>query len=308
MECVRGAHPPGQARLARRGGPRSRASPPPAPATTQLPGSLTAAMSSPGARCSAMSSGPSATATMTPGGAACIRRARADTAVIAVGRSNTPARVAATYSPMLCPAIAAAAHAVGLDQFGQGVFHGEQRGLGVVGACQIGAAVPSNTSARRSIPSSSPETFGAAVELLCEHRLGFVQPAGHSGVLRALSGKQEHHPGIRSGIVDGFAHEDVVVLGGFAARAPPAAWSCTTAAIRSLSVRRPASVKATSDRSGPSGPDSSAAKPDRSSRSPSAVRADNSSTCGPGRTSTCRSRAAPPRRRRARWCRRRRMS
>ena len=74
--------------------------------TTQLPGSLIAARSRPGDRYSTTSSGFSATATMTPGGDACIRRARADTAVIAVGRSNTPARVAATYSPMLCPASA----------------------------------------------------------------------------------------------------------------------------------------------------------------------------------------------------------
>ena len=37
----------------------------------------------------------------------CIRRARIDTTLIAVGRSNTPAMVAATYSPMLCPAYTA---------------------------------------------------------------------------------------------------------------------------------------------------------------------------------------------------------
>ena len=77
------------------------------PDTKQLPGSLIAAMSRPGESNSAVSSGLSATATIAPRGAACISRARADTALIAVGRSNTPAQVAATYSPMLCPAKAA---------------------------------------------------------------------------------------------------------------------------------------------------------------------------------------------------------
>ena len=78
------------------------------PATTQLPGSLTVAMSTSGERYSAIASGLSATAIMTPRAAACIRRARTDTALAAVGRSKTPATVAATYSPMLCPANAAA--------------------------------------------------------------------------------------------------------------------------------------------------------------------------------------------------------
>ena len=52
-------------------------------------------------------SGLDATATMAPAGAACIRRARIDTTLIAAARSKTPARVAATSSPMLCPASAA---------------------------------------------------------------------------------------------------------------------------------------------------------------------------------------------------------
>ena len=77
------------------------------PATTQLPGSLTAARSTSGVRCSARASGPSATATITPRAEACISLARMDTTLTAVGRSNTPASVAATYSPMLCPASAA---------------------------------------------------------------------------------------------------------------------------------------------------------------------------------------------------------
>jgi hypothetical protein len=54
-----------------------------------------------------MASGPSGTATITPRGAVFIRRARIDTTLMAVGRSKTPAMVAAAYSPMLWPAIAA---------------------------------------------------------------------------------------------------------------------------------------------------------------------------------------------------------
>ena len=60
-----------------------------------------------------------------------------DTTLMAVSRSNTPARVAAGYSPMLCPAIIAGCHAIGLDQFGQGVLDGEQGGLGTVGVLEV---------------------------------------------------------------------------------------------------------------------------------------------------------------------------
>ena len=77
------------------------------PATTQLPGSLTVATSTSPVRCSATASTLSGTATMTPRGAACMSRARIETTLTAVSRSNTPASVAAGYSPMLCPAMTA---------------------------------------------------------------------------------------------------------------------------------------------------------------------------------------------------------
>ena len=54
----------------------------------------------PGGECSARSSGLIATATIAPGGESCISRARTATTRIAVSRSNTPASVAAAYSPM----------------------------------------------------------------------------------------------------------------------------------------------------------------------------------------------------------------
>ena len=54
--------------------------------------------------------------------------------------------------------------------------------------------VPSNTSAFRSMPSSCGESGGAPVEVLPEHRLGVVETAGHIDVLRALTGEQERHP------------------------------------------------------------------------------------------------------------------
>ena len=155
---------------ARRVGPRIRRMASAGPDTTQLPGSLTAAISRPGARCSATSSGPSATATMTPGGAACMSRARADTAVIAVGRSNTPASVAATYSPMLCPASADGRTPYELDQLRKRVFHCEQRGLSVIGAGQVGSAPLEHLRAKVDAELVA-EALGAPVEMLGEDRL-----------------------------------------------------------------------------------------------------------------------------------------
>ena len=161
------------------------------PATTQLSGSLTAARSTSGERYSAIASGLNATATMTPRGDACIRRARIDTALIAVGRSKTPATVAATYSPMLCPANAAGADTVGLDQLRQRVFHGEQRGLGPVGALQVPSG-PVEHLRTQVDAQLLGEPCGAFIEVLGEHRLGLVKAASHSDVLSALTREEEN--------------------------------------------------------------------------------------------------------------------
>ena len=191
------------------------------PATTQLPGSLTAARSTSGERYSAIASGLSATATMTPRGAACIRRARIDTALIAVGRSKTPAMVAATYSPMLCPANAAGANTVGLDQLRQRVFDGEQGGLGAVGALQVrsGAVEYLGTQVDAQLLG---ETCGALIEVLGEHRLGLVKAARHPDVLSALARKKENdsRPSSIRCSCDRLTDENVVVLGAPAAPLP----------------------------------------------------------------------------------------
>ena len=193
------------------------------PATTQLSGSLTAARSTSGERYSAMASGLNATATMTPRGDACIRRARIDTALTAVGRSNTPATVAAAYSPMLCPANAAARTPWDSVNFANAYSHGEQRGLGPVGALQV----PSG-SVEHLRPQVDTQLLvkprGAFIEVLGEHRLGLVEAASHSGVLSTLT-REEENDSLRTQFValDGLADEDIVVLGGRGAPLPRAA-------------------------------------------------------------------------------------
>ncbi|CKT14233.1 Uncharacterised protein [Mycobacterium tuberculosis] len=124
------------------------------PATTQLPGSFTADSSTSGGRYCVTSSGPRATATMAPGGDSCIRRARSDTVLIAVCRSNTPARVAAMYSPVLYPMYAPARTPKVSTNFASAYSTVNNAG------CERSmrsrsVAVPSNTSACKSMPVSS---------------------------------------------------------------------------------------------------------------------------------------------------------
>ena len=98
-----------------------------------------------------MSSGLDATATMAPAGAACIRRARIETTLIATGRSKTPATVAATSSPMLCPASAAGVTPYDMTNCASAYSTANRAGW----ARSVGSRpAPSNTSANRSMPSS----------------------------------------------------------------------------------------------------------------------------------------------------------
>ena len=106
---------------------------------------------------------------MTPRGEACIRRARIETALIAVGRSKTPAMVAATYSPMLCPANGRGANTVGLDQLRQRVLDGEERRLGAVGALEV--------------PSGPVEYLGTQVDAQL-----LAKPAAHRSKCSANTG------------------------------------------------------------------------------------------------------------------------
>ena len=163
------------------------------PETTQLPGSLIAARSTPSVRYSATSSGLSGTATITPGGAACIRRARTDTTFTAVGRSKTPANVAAAYSPMLCARHRRRANAIRLGELGQRVLDGEQGGLSAVGALQLRRR-PAEDLVTQVDAELGGKALRALVEVLGEHRLRLVQSLGHPDVLGTLAGEQENDP------------------------------------------------------------------------------------------------------------------
>ncbi len=77
------------------------------PETTHRPGPLTAARSTSSGSIGSSSSSGSITASMEPAGIACISAPRSATRRKASYGSITPARLAATYSPTLCPAMAA---------------------------------------------------------------------------------------------------------------------------------------------------------------------------------------------------------
>ena len=79
---------------------------------------------------------------------------------------------------------------VALDQLGQRILDGEQRGLGAVGAFQIACGAFENL--RTQVDTELVvEAGGALVEVLSEHRLGVIQAACHPDVLRTLTGEQE---------------------------------------------------------------------------------------------------------------------
>ncbi len=77
------------------------------PATTQLPGALTLATVRVSGSRAATSASSARTASIAPGGRDCISAPRAATSFSASPSSKTPARVAATYSPIEWPTIAA---------------------------------------------------------------------------------------------------------------------------------------------------------------------------------------------------------
>jgi hypothetical protein len=75
------------------------------PATTQVPGPLTAAIDSSSGSNSPIRSVGADTASIVPAGTDCMSRPRAATRRSAAGSSKTPASVAATYSPTEWPII-----------------------------------------------------------------------------------------------------------------------------------------------------------------------------------------------------------
>ena len=75
---------------------------------------------------------------------------------------------------------------------GQGVFHGEQRGLGVGRLIERGGGVRGREQhAQQGLIQLRVEPLGAAVEGVAEVRFGGVQARAHVRVLGALSGEQE---------------------------------------------------------------------------------------------------------------------
>ena len=113
---------------------------------------------------------------------------------------------------MLCPASAAGVTPKDMTNCASAYSTANRAGW----ARSVGSRpVPSNTSAFRSMPSSSANPAGAPVEVLPEHRLGVVETTGHADVLRALTGKQERHPICAwRNALRALPDRDVVVLGG----------------------------------------------------------------------------------------------
>ena len=107
-------------------------------------------------------------------------------------------------------------HAVGLDQLGQRVLDGEQRGLGAVGVLEVAPDAIEDLGAQ-VVAHLVAERRGALVEVPGEQRFALVQSAGHRDVLGPLSGEQERDTlsGV-GGLVqvgDRVADEHVVGLG-----------------------------------------------------------------------------------------------
>ena len=107
-------------------------------------------------------------------------------------------------------------HAVRLDQLGQRVFDGEQRGLGAVGVFEVAPDAVEDLGPQ-VVTHLVAERRGALVEVPGEQRFALVQSAGHRDVLGPLSGEQERDTLSDVGglvqVGDRVADEHVVGLG-----------------------------------------------------------------------------------------------
>ena len=256
----------------------------PAPDTTQLPGSLTAAISRPGGSCPAMSSGLSATASITPRGAACIAGPARIPVVIAVGEVEHAGQ---RGRHVLADAVPG--QGCGLSHRNRPAPPARTRrrtGRAGHGRCGPGCAAALEHLGTQVDSELVAETRCAPVEVLGEDRLGVVEATRHCGVLGALTGKRK------------------------TTREPDSAalWIQWIRRRRRCRVRRLRSTRAAccsivNDRGRPEllgwparegkrdvgqvrgvvGPPAVRPSRDRNARSASAVRADSNSTCGPGR-------------------------
>ena len=284
MRC---AHPAGEHPACRASRSSNSATASAGPDTTQLPGSFTAAISRPGDRCSVTSSGPSATATITPLGAACISRARADTAVIAVGQIEDARQSGRDVLADAVPGQRRRCERRRTRPAPRARIRREERGLSVIGAGQVGAP-PLEYLHAQVDAEFVVEALGAPVEMLGEYRLGLIEAARHRRRVARPARGTGRPPGRPDSGASTDSPSNTLSCSSACSTRAACLWLCTTAAALRFSARLPASVNATSDSSGGSGPASSVPSSERSSRSPSAVRADSSRTWGPGRLSSRR--------------------
>ena len=223
-----------------------------------------------------------------PAGSSCISRPRAATSRSASARENTPARHAATYSPMLCPSMASGPHAPAHPQLRQRVLHREERRLGERRLAQPRAGrvlVPGRGKeqrSRRSIPSSGAQQLARTRRSRRERRPRprtarapsprTASPARERGRRPAARGPR---PASRRGGRPPSAR---------AARASSA--SPATAAQRWRRAARPScSVKATSASESSASSSSRAASPSRIRPSAASDFALRTRSCGPSAVS-----------------------
>ena len=134
---------------------------------------------------------------MAPAGSSWIERPRAATRARASASGKTPARQAATYSPMLGRS-SPRPDPPGHPEPGQRVLDGEQRRLGEARLARDAAPPPrrrrpaGRAASRRSSPRWGREELGGTGRARSRKTLLVaVEPAAHVGVLRALPREQE---------------------------------------------------------------------------------------------------------------------
>ena len=174
------------------------------PDTTQTAGRVDRRERQPAPSRGAARSSGSGTASIAPPGASRISRPRSATSASASSSDSTPARHAATYSPMLWPSIAAGARPTASRAApartrrrrapaGRSTVCAQPRAVGLGRPRRAGRA-PRAGRARGAAASASAQR----VDLAAEHRLARVEPAAHADVLRRPGRGTGTRPGGRA--------------------------------------------------------------------------------------------------------------
>ena len=129
---------------------------PAVPAITQRSGALTAAMAQGAGSAACKSASGRLTASMAPGAVACSRRPRSATTLSASSSVNTPARQAATYSPMLWPSRAAGRTPCSSHHCARAYSTTNSAGWVIAVCARRAAACSSATSGNSRVRRSSP--------------------------------------------------------------------------------------------------------------------------------------------------------